>query len=162
MLYELTYAHRVVFQGNVGNFPARWGKRAAVLHYVLARAVRKKRIFFLSLMCINLLLQGWDSCSGNVWMLQITQESVYCAGIKFLQCWILFGIYFFLQRNSHVKLICMSHGSCSMGRRLIAPSVCTSPVPACTQGISDLPVIPEAHSHSKVWFVFDVQNGSSL
>lgn len=74
----------------------------------------------------------------------------------------VWDFFFFLQRNSHVKLICMSHGSCLMGRRLIVPSVCTSPVPACTQGISDLLVIPEAHSHSKVWFVFDVQNGSSL
>lgn len=107
--------------------------------------MRKKRIFFLSLMCFNLPLQGWDSCSDNVWMLQITQESMYCASIKFQQCWILFGI-FFMQHNSHVKLICVSRGSCSMRRRLIVPSVC-SPVPVCIQGISDLLIIPETHSH---------------
>jgi len=67
----------------------------AVLHDVPARAVRKKRIFFLSLTRINLPLQAWDSCGCSVWMLQITQESVCCAGIRFQQGWILFGIFFF-------------------------------------------------------------------
>lgn len=70
--------------------------------------------------------------------------------------------FFFLQRISHVKLICGSCGSCSMGRRLIVPSVRSSPVPACIQGISDLPVSPETHSRSEVGFVFDAQNGGSL
>lgn len=78
----------------------------------------KKRIFFLSVVCINLPLQGWGSCSGNVWLLQITQESVYCKHIEFQQCWTLFGI-FLMQHNSHVKLICVSHGSCSIRRKLI-------------------------------------------
>lgn len=97
---------------------------------------------------------------GNDWMLQITQESVYYAGIKFQQCWILFGI-FFLQRISHVKLICGTHGSCSMGRKLIVLSVCPSPVPACIQGISDLLVIPEAFTQWGV-VVFNAQNGALL
>lgn len=67
--------------------------------------------------------------------------------------------FFFMQHNSHVKLICVSCGSCSMRRRLIVPSVCSSPVPVCIQGISDLLIIPETHSHGVVWFVFDAQNG---
>lgn len=65
--------------------------------------------------------------------------------------------FFFMQHNSHVKLICVSRGSCSMRRRLIVPSVCSSPVPVCIQGVSDLLIIPETHSHGVVWFVFDAQ-----
>lgn len=56
----------------------------------MLRAGREKGIFFLTMRRINLPLQGRDSCGGNVWMLQITQERLHCAGIKFQQCWIFF------------------------------------------------------------------------
>lgn len=43
---------------------------------------RKVYSFSLILMCINVPLQGWDSCSGNARLLQVIQEKVYCASIK--------------------------------------------------------------------------------
>lgn len=135
------------FESKVGNFPARKGKGAAVLHSIPGRAVREEGISLLPLQLARWQCLDAADCPGERVLCRHQVSAALCFLCQFC--------------NSRVKLIFMSHGSCWMGGRLIVPSV-RSPVPACIQGTSDLWVVPETHSHGEVWFAFAAQSGDSL